>query len=219
MYNICMIEFSGVFLKYTKEFYALYDINFEVKKGETVCLLGDDGSGKSSILRVLCGLEKPTKGEVYIKSIPIKKVDFINDVNVGYIPYKGAFFEKKTVYDNLKYIVKLRTKSKAEQESIINNTVIEFKLEAILHTRATELNLFQKYLVSVARLSIRDPEVILIDDVFSDLTDEDKKSVLTLFKERFIKPNKTVIFTVSDEATAKALGGRLIKLVSGSIEN
>ncbi|MDR0850487.1 MAG: ATP-binding cassette domain-containing protein [Christensenellaceae bacterium] len=213
-----MIEFSGVFLKYTKEFFALYDINFMIKKGEMVCLLGPSGSGKSCVLRVLCGLEKPTKGEVYIKNIPIKKVDFINDINVGYIPYKGAFFEKKTVYENLKYVVKLRTKNKAEQESIINKIVIDFKLEAILNTKAVELGLYQKYLVSVARLSIRELDMVLIDDIFKDLDENDKKTIISLLKEQFIKTNKTIVFATSDEVVAKMFGGRIIKLNNGSLE-
>lgn len=213
-----MIEFSGVFLKYTKEFFALYDINFLVEKGETVCLTGVSGSGKSCILRILCGLEKPTKGEVYIKNIPIGKVDFINDVHVGYIPYKGAFFEKKTVYENLKYIVKLRTKNKAEQESLINKIVIDFKLETILNTKVGELDLSQKYLVSFARLSIRDLDLVLIDDLFKDLSDEEKQVIVAQIKERYIKEGKTVVVATEDENIAKAVGGRIIKLHNGSIE-
>ena len=103
-----MILVKNLSLKFTKEFYALYDVNLEIKTGEAVALLGEEHSGKTTLLRVLCKLEKDFTGEVYIKDIPLKKVDFSLDVNMGYIPAAPVFFEKKTVYQNLHALLKSR---------------------------------------------------------------------------------------------------------------
>ena len=61
-----MIRVKNLCLKYTKEYYALFDVSFDVKKGESVALLGEECSGKTSMLRVLAGLETANSGEVYV---------------------------------------------------------------------------------------------------------------------------------------------------------
>ena len=119
-----MISFVDVFVKYTKEFYALSGVSFEAKEGEVVALIGPEDSGKTCILRLLAGLERQNKGEVYIKNIPIKKVDYVRDISMGYIPYKASFFEKKTVYDNLKYVLGIRREDRQSMEEKINKAVI-----------------------------------------------------------------------------------------------
>ena len=123
-----MISFINVFVKYTKEFFALSNINLKVEKGEKVALLGPVDSGKTCFLRLLAGLEKPTKGEIYLKDIPIEKIDYQTDISLGFIPYKANFFDKKTVYENLKYVLKIRKFDKSQIEEIINKVVIEFRL-------------------------------------------------------------------------------------------
>jgi len=107
-----MISFVNVFVKYTKEFYALSSVNLKADKGEVVALVGPKDSGKTCLLRLLAGLEKPDKGEIYIKDIPVEKIDYQTDVSMGYIPYKANFFDKKSVYDNLKYVLDIRKTDK-----------------------------------------------------------------------------------------------------------
>jgi len=213
-----MIEFSNVFLQYTKEFFALYDINFKIENGEKVCFLGGQDSGKSSIIRIIAGLEKPTKGEVYIKGIPLAKIDYANDIKAGYIPYKGSFLDRKTVEQNLKYVLKLRKFSEAEQQALINKVLIDFKIEAIKDTKAGALSLYDKYVVSVARMSFREVELVLIDNIFKDLTAEENKKLMALLKKQFVKPGVTLVYAGSDEDTAKELSSRIIKLEHGAIE-
>ena len=100
-----MLSIKNLYLKYTKEYYALNDINLDVAVGESVALVGEENSGKTSLLRVIAKLEGFDSGEIYINKIPIKKIDFKTDINVGYVPYCPVFLENKTVYENFKYIL------------------------------------------------------------------------------------------------------------------
>ena len=86
-----MIKIKDLYLKYTREFFALYDININIAEGEKVALVGEDESGKTSLLRILAKFEKITKGEVYIRDIPLDKLNYKTDISAGYIPATPIF--------------------------------------------------------------------------------------------------------------------------------
>ncbi len=212
-----MISLVNVFVKYTKEFHALSNINLKADKGEVVALLGPVDSGKTCFLRLLAGLEKPDKGEIYIKDIPYNKIDYKTDVSMGYIPYKTNFFDKKSVYDNLKYVLEIRKTDKAFLEEQINKVIIDFKLESIVDEKIYKLTPFQKYLVSIARLSFRKLEIVLIDNIFDELTETEIKELTKLFKKYFTNKDTLVLLATTREDVAKSLATRTICLESGVI--
>ena len=212
-----MIELKNVFLKYTKEFYSLYDINLKIDKGETIALLGKENSGKSSILRLIAKLEKVTKGSIYILDRPIKNFNFKNDFSLGYIPYKGNFLENKTVYDNLKYILKVRKVPKQDIESTINQLLIDFNLEGIRDDKLQTMSLYNRYVLSIARLSIRKLDAVLIDNIFEELGEAEQKKILALIKKYFINKKITSIVATSNDAIAKSIAKRIVRLENGSI--
>ena len=212
-----MISFVNVFVKYTNEFHALSNVSFKADKGEVVSLLGPVDSGKTCILRLLTGLEKPDKGEIYIKNIPYEKVDYKTDISMGYIPHKANFFDKKSVYDNLKYVLDIRKTDKSMLEEQINKAIIDFRLESIVDEKIYKLSLFQKYLVSIARLSFRKLDVVLIDNIFDDLSENETKELIKLFKKCFINKNTLVLLATTKKEIAKSIATRVLCLKNGVI--
>lgn len=212
-----MILVKNLSLKFTKEFYALYDVNLEIKKGEAVALLGEEHSGKTTLLRVLCKLEKDFTGEVYIKDIPLKKVDFSLDVNMGYIPAAPVFFEKKTVYQNLQALLKSRKINKSQREEKINKLLIEYNLEKFRDEKVENLSLFEKYILSIARLSLREIELVLIDNIFEKLSQEEYEKICELIKKQFLQNKVTTVIATTSPSVAKDLTKRTIKFKLGSI--
>lgn len=213
-----MILIKNLCLKFTKEFYALYDVNLEIKKGESVSFLGEDHSGKTTLLRVLCKLENDYSGEVYLKNIPLKKVDFSADIDMGYIPATPIFLEKKTVYQNLQHILKVRKISKRECEDKINNLLIDFNLEKYRDEKVKNLTLFEKYMLSFARLSLRNVELVLIDNIFENLSQEEYEKISATIKKQFLQNKTTTIIATTSSSIAKDLTKRIIKFKLGSIE-
>ena len=212
-----MILVKNLSLKFTKEFYALYDVNLEIKKGEAVALLGEEHSGKTTLLRVLCKLEKDFTGEVYIKDIPLRKVDFSLDVNMGYIPAAPVFFEKKTVYQNLQALLKSRKINKSQREEKINKLLIEYNLEKFRDEKVKNLSLFEKYILSIARLSLREIELVLIDNIFEKLSQEEYEKICELIKKQFLQNKVTTVIATTSPSVAKDLTKRTIKFKLGSI--
>ena len=151
-----MIKVKDLCLRYTREFYALNNVSLDIAEGEGVALVGADESGKTSLLRIIAKLEDKTKGEVFIKDCPIEKLNYKNDINAGYVPATPVFLEKKSVYENFKYILKAWGLSEKEIESKINQTIIDYSLEKIKDTKIKDLSLEEKYVLSLIRLSFRE---------------------------------------------------------------
>lgn len=211
-----MLSIKHLFLKYTREFYALYDINLEVADGEKVAFVGADNSGKTSLLRIISKLEKPTKGEVYIKDRPLKKVNYHSDISAGYVPASPVFLENKTVYENFKYILNERKISPAEIESKINEAVIEFSLEKIKDEKISNLTVEEKYILSLIRLSFRKLDFLMIDNIFENLSDF-YIEVIEEILEKLVQPSTTLIVATTDEKIADRFCKRKIYFKSGSV--
>lgn len=212
-----MILINNLYLKYVRQYFALYDVNLNVKNGESVAFVGERDSGKTSLMRILAKLEKPTKGEVYVKDIPIAKVDYSQDVSAGFVPFVPVFFDNKTVYQNFVYILKNHKHTVAEVENEINRVLIEFNLEGIKEEKIQNLSLFQKYVVSIARLAFRDLDFVMLDSIFENLNEEEREKIAELIQKRFIDKGVTTIISTSKEDYTAGLCNRNVYFKSGSI--
>lgn len=213
-----MLQVKNLYLKYTREYFALYDINMDIEDGESVALVGEDESGKTSLLRVLAKLEKPSKGNVYIKDIPLKKLNYKTDISAGYVPATPVFFEKKTVYENFKYILKERGLSASEIENKINNVLIEYSIEKLKDQKICELSLEEKYVLSLIRLSFRELELLMVDNMFDNISEGTLEVVINLIKQLKTK-NTTLLVATTKPDLAQKLCKRKIFFKNGSIIN
>ncbi len=213
-----MLQVKNLYLKYTREYFALYDINMDIEQGESVALVGEDESGKTSLLRVLAKLEKPSKGNVYIKDIPLKKLNYKTDISAGYVPATPVFLERKTVYENFKYILKERGFSESEIENKINNVLIEFSIEKLKDQKVSELTLEEKYVLSFIRLSFRELELIMVDNIFDNISEGTQEAIFNLIKQLKTK-NTTLLLATTKPEIASKICKRKIFFKNGSIVN
>lgn len=211
-----MVEVKNLFLKYTREYYALYDINLNIEDGEAVAFVGEDESGKTSLLRVLAKLEKATKGEVYIRDIPLEKVNFRTDLQAGYVPATPVFLEKKSVYENFKYILKGWGLTESEIENKINNVIIEFAIEKIKDTKIKDLSFEEKYVLSLIRLSLRELDLLMVDNIFDKLSEATMEVVVDLIKKLKTKKTTLIVATTEPEIAQK-FAKKMIYFKNGSI--
>lgn len=211
-----MISVKNLFLKYTREYYALYDLNIDIAQGESVALVGEDDSGKTSLIRVLAKLERPTKGNVYIQNRPLKKVNYKTDIDAGYIPATPVFLEKKTVYENFKYILSLKKLPVEEIEAKINDAIIEYSLEKIRDEKICNLSLEEKYILSLIRLSFRKLDLLIVDNIFDKLNDVYLEIITDLIKKLKDK-DTTLILATTNEKIANTFCKRKVYFKNGSV--
>jgi len=213
-----MVELKNVFLNYTKNYYILYDISLKVERGEKVVLFGEPGSGKTSLIRLILGLEKSYTGESSINNISSKKIDFKKDVSALYISSRGAFLENKSVYKNIEYVLKLRNKNKLDSRMFIYSALKNYGLFSYKDVKVKDLSQFNRIMLQLARASFRDKlDLICVDDVFLDLNESEKQHVVKHLS-KFLEGETTSIIALSEEDLKQKLGNRVINLNLGSIE-
>lgn len=211
-----MLSIKNLYLKFTKEFYALEDINLDIEPGESVAFVGEQNSGKTTLLRVIAKLEDFDQGEIYINKIPIKKIDFKTDLSVGYVPYCPVFLENKTVYENFKYILTKKGYKPADIEKMINNAIIDFSLEKIRDEKVKNIRIEDKYILSLIRLSFRKLDLLLVDNIFDEISDVYIDAILSMIK-KLKTSDTTLILACTRPEIAEKICKRKIYFEHGKI--
>lgn len=213
-----MIKVKNLYLNYIKEYSALNNINLTVEDKEKIALVGDLDSGKTSLIRCICGLEKFNKGDIYLNNINLTKADFKTDINLIYLSSNPVFFNNKSVYYNLAYPLKIRNFSDDVINQKINRALDNLGIEGLKEKKVKQLNKDEKQIVNIARSLLRDADIYLIDDIFA-FDPQTNEKIAKILLENF-NNNASMIFALNNANTylTNTLNiSRIIKLNYGSI--
>lgn len=214
------IEFRNV--SYTYEdtnITALKNISFKVKKGETLAILGQTGSGKSSILSLITRMYDVKEGQISIDGKAIDQVNLFDLRNsIGIVP-QDAFLFSDTIKNNIKFGKEDATDEEvmeAAKKAVVHNNIMSFNLqyETLLGERGITLSGGQKQRVSIARAIIKDPEILLFDDCLSAVDTETEEQILNNLLH--ISKDKTTII-VSHRVSSAKNADKIIILENGEI--
>jgi len=163
-----MIKVTGL-TKYYGSKPAAKDISFEVKKGEIFGLLGTNGAGKSTTIKMLCGLLKPTRGSIRIGEIDLQRMPLKAKSMMGYLPENPLIYDKLTGAETLELIGELRKLSRDMIEQRVKYYADTLDLgEQIYHEVGTYSKGMRQKL-AIAMTLIHDPEMVLLDEPASGL--------------------------------------------------
>lgn len=190
-----MIEVKNLYLNYIKEYSALCNVSFYLEDKEKVAIIGELESGKTTLLRVLCGLEGYNKGEVYLNKTNLKNADFKKDINLLYLSSTPVFFTNKTVHYNLAYPLKLRGYSEELINKKINRALDILGIEGLKEEKIKKLTKNEALIVNIARSIIRDADIYLIDDIFK-FDEITNKKIAKVLSEN-INPDANVIYALN----------------------
>lgn len=199
----------------------LNDINLEIKKGETLVILGASGSGKSTVLKLMTGLIKPCSGSIFIKGV---KADSLNEFEwnelrkfMGMVFQYSALFDSMTVKENVAFGLRQHTKLKEQEiERIVKEKLNMVGLEGTEELYPSELSGGMKKRVSLARAVAMEPEIILYDEPTSGL-DPIRSTDISLVIKNTQKIMKTTSVVVThDLKSAEMIADRVAFLYKGT---
>lgn len=198
---------------------ALKNVSFSVYPGETLAIVGNTGSGKSTILELIGRLYDIEKGSLTIDGIPIAKrnLDNLREA-IGYVP-QDAFLFSDTIKSNIKFGKEEATDAEvfeAAKNAAVHSNIVGFSngYNTILGERGISLSGGQKQRVSIARAIIKDPKILLFDDCLSAVDTETEEEILQNLHK--ISANKTTII-VSHRVSSAKNANKIIVLNEGEI--
>ena len=214
------IEFKNVSLTYDDtHIKALQNINFKVRKGETIAILGKTGCGKSSILNLLSRLYDTTAGSIFIDGKDIKeyKLSYLRD-KIGFVP-QDPFLFSDTIANNIKFGAQHATENQIEtaaKDAVIHENITEFNqgYQTVLGERGITVSGGQKQRISIARAIIKNPDILIFDDCLSAVDTETEERILNNLKR--ISSDKTT-FIVSHRVSSAKNADKIIVLEEGKI--
>lgn len=200
--------------------HAVRGVSFSVNEGEFLSLLGESGSGKTTILRMIAGLERPTSGEVLCRGRDITELPPAQrDMRMVFQDY--ALFPNLTVWDNVAFGLRLRISrgrvSAEEVKTRVGQFLETVQLSAHAGKRPHQLSGGQKQRVSLARALVTDPPVVLFDEPLGSL-DASMRKVMQLELKRLHRGlRKTFIYVTHDQEEAMGLSDRVAVLKDGEL--
>ncbi|MGM0830954.1 MAG: ABC transporter ATP-binding protein [Bacillota bacterium] len=192
----------------------LTNVTFSLKKGEILTLVGASGSGKSTFLRILSGLESATEGNTYIDGKDITSLK-PQKRPIGMVFQQPLLFPHMNVLENVMYGLEMKERNKRENKKKAMNYIERVGLGEVMHHYPSELSGGQQQRVSLIRSVILKPKLLLLDEPFSSLDLQLRKELRQWVRQIFKEEETTVIFVTHDRDEAYELGDRVAVLQSG----
>ncbi|MFL6228769.1 MAG: ABC transporter ATP-binding protein [Pyrinomonadaceae bacterium] len=200
-----------------KQTTVLEDIDFDVAEGESLVLLGASGSGKTTILRVIAGLEEPDTGRVILHGRDVTELPS-RERGVGVIFQDYALFPRMTVEQNIGYGLRIRGKAKKEIAETVARLLELIRLVEHRKKMPSQLSGGQQQRVAIARTLAYQPEVLLFDEPFGALDAQTRVRLRREIRALLKQIKVPAIFITHDQEEALELGDRIAVLNSGRIE-
>ena len=198
---------------------AVDDVSFELERGSILCLLGASGSGKSSVLRLIAGLERPTSGQILIDGRTVANDDVFVEPerrHVGMVFQDFALFPHLTVRGNVAF--GLRGRSAAEIERTVTTLLTDVELVDRADSYPHMLSGGERQRVALARALAPGPQILLMDEPFSSLDarlrDQVREQTIDLLRRR----GTTTILVTHDPSEAMRVADRIGVLTHGRLE-
>ena len=215
-----MIKFVNVTKVYPPETVVLQDISFEINEGEFVSIVGKSGAGKTTLVRLMLGLEMPTSGEVFFKGVNINNADpsKIQSMrrSVGGIYQDYKLLPKKTVYENVAYIMQVEGKTNEEIDNEVPRVLEIIGLKDKFNNFPHQLSGGEQQRLAIARALVNHPDIIVADEPTGNLDPYNTYEVISLL-QKINNAGKTVILSTHDREVINKLGKRVITLENGKI--
>ncbi|MEM7303226.1 MAG: ABC transporter ATP-binding protein [Pseudomonadota bacterium] len=212
---MAQIDIKGI-AKSFGDFTALHSIDLTIEDQEFMCLLGASGCGKTTLLRIVAGLETPSEGEVWIGG---KRVDHLppRERGIAMVFQNYAVFPHLTVFENIAFGLRMQKLPQADVDRRVNRTAELMHIEHLLKRYSGQLSGGQRQRVAVARALAMEPDVILMDEPLSNLDALLRMEMRAELKGVLAESKTTTIYVTHDQVEAMSMADRISVMHQGEI--
>lgn len=194
----------------------LKDISFKIKMGETICLLGASGSGKSTILKMIAGLEIPDGGQILFNKIDIASTPpHLRDFGLVFQDFN--LFPHLNVFDNIAFGLKMRNLSQDEIQLRVVELLRQMGLTGFENRRVNDLSGGEQQRVALARALAIQPRLLMLDEPLGALDKSLKEDLLNQLRNILHETKIPAIYVTHDAEEAFAIADRILILQDGVI--
>ena len=212
-----IVRLENVSKSFEKGKYVIKNLSLDVYEGEFLTLLGSSGCGKTTILRMISGLEHVTEGRVFIDGIDVTEVDPTKR-EVNTIFQNFALFPHMTVFENVSFGLKMKKVNKIEIAKRVRKVLKLVELTGFENRYPSQLSGGQQQRVAIARGIVMNPKVLLLDESLASLDLKLKKMMQIELKKLQRKLGITFIYVTHDQDEALTMSDRIVIIEKGMIE-
>jgi len=215
-----MITLEGVSKKYKNGTKALNNINLTINDGEFVYIIGETGSGKSTLIKLLDGEEIPSEGKVMVNGINVGRLRFskvpLYRRKIGVVFQDYQLLKTKTVFDNIAFALEVINKSKKEINERVREVLNIIDLSTEFNNYPTQLSGGQQQRVVIGRAIANKPKLLIADEPTGNLDPRHSKEIIELL-EKINESGTTIIVVTHDDLLVDTYRKRTIALDNGHV--
>lgn len=211
------IQFSHINKSFLSGTEAVKNFNLDVEDGEFLVMVGSSGCGKSTVLRMVAGLEEITTGELKIDGKVVNDLD-PKKRNVAMVFQNYALFPNLTVEENMEFALKMQKIPKKERRKKVAEMAKILDVEDILKRKAKGLSGGQCQRIAIGRALVCHPSVFLLDEPLSNLDASMRTELRTQIAELQKSMHVTTLYVTHDQTEAMTLGNRVVVMDHGEIQ-
>jgi sulfate transport system ATP-binding protein len=196
---------------------AVRGVSFEVNDGELMALLGPSGGGKTTVLRLIAGLELPSEGDIFIRSKRVNDVP-VQQRNIGFVFQNYALFKTMPVSANVAFGLKIRKWRSADIATRVQELLDLFGLAGLDDRFPHELSGGQRQRVAIARALAPKPTVLLLDEPFGAVDAKIRQELREWLVRLHHDLNVTTLFVTHDQEEAMEVSNRIVIFSGGHLE-
>ena len=196
---------------------AVEGVSFTVQEGELVALLGPSGGGKTTVLRMIAGLESPTGGDLFIRGERMNDVS-VQHRNIGFVFQGYALFKTMSVRDNIAFGLKIKKWKRADIDARVAELLKLFGLDGLGARYPHQLSGGQRQRVAIARALAPKPSVLLLDEPFGAVDAKIRQDLREWLVRLHHELNVTTIFVTHDQEEALEVSNRIVIFSRGRLE-
>ena len=194
-----------------RETLALSDISFNVDTGEFIAIVGPSGCGKTTLISLLCGLNMPEAGAIFLDGELLEK-NPKNATGIGYMFQKDHLFEWRDIFSNVSLGLEIQKKLNTETKQELSDLLSDYGLAGFEHAKPSALSGGMRQRAALIRTLALKPDLLLLDEPFSALDHQTRLMVCDDISSILRKNGKTAILVTHDLSEAISFADRIIVL-------